>query len=189
MSHHWHEDVGVGWCPCDEDQEAPGAPVPAAPDRECAEPLCTTTSPHHTHTDADGRSWCCHEYPYTPTVKAAPDTTGGPREVERLIAFVHEWDNGERDYFQVAEDITDLLRWWLPALRDLLALRDLIAERDTLAAKVQAVEALAEDYEGYVADRGRPAPGSFDHGLNMAQKAAALDLRRALGTPTAGGGE
>jgi hypothetical protein len=139
----------------------------------------------------------------------APDTTGELREAEwvaRLAEAIQDHRDAatgpttrEQDYRPGApcrycsdypgplHEGSDCPRAVANAI--LPALRALLAERDTLAAKMQAVEGLAEDYEGYVADRGRPAPGSYDHGLDMAQKAVALDLRRALGTPTTGGGE
>ena len=65
----------------------------------------------------------------------------------------------------------------LPEMRRLLA--DAAAGRAAQEA-VERVRALAGDYEGYVTDRGRPEPGSFDHGLNMAQRAAAIDIRAAI---------
>ncbi|MCU1617176.1 MAG: hypothetical protein JWO98_4716 [Frankiales bacterium] len=127
-----------------------------------------------------------------PVRPAAPDTTGELREalVSALFPYMHADDRTEsRDPALAAWLANVQANRATDAVLALPALRDLLAERDTLAAKVEAVEDVAEDYEGYVADRGRPAPGSYDHGLNMAQKAAAVDLRRALGTPTTGGGE
>jgi hypothetical protein len=45
---------------------------------------------------------------------------------------------------------------------------------------VRRVEALAEELEGYTQRRGRPAPGSYDYGVNLAQADAAECIRRAL---------
>ena len=85
---------------------------------------------------------------------------------------------------------TAIAQFWMPARYDqadkLLALpemRRLLADAAAGRAAQEAVErvrALAGDYEGYVTDRGRPEPGSFDHGLNMAQRAAAIDIRAAI---------
>lgn len=39
---------------------------------------------------------------------------------------------------------------------------------------------LADDLDGFVAARGEPAKGSFDHALNMAQAAVASEIRAAV---------
>jgi hypothetical protein len=62
---------------------------------------------------------------------------------------------------------------------DLLALPALRAALDAQEA-VRRVEALAEELEGYTQRRGRPAPGSYDYGVNLAQADAAECIRRAL---------
>jgi hypothetical protein len=49
-----------------------------------------------------------------------------------------------------------------------------------LVAAIRAVLALADDLDAFVAARGEPSKGSFDHALNLAQGAAAAEIRRAL---------
>jgi hypothetical protein len=60
---------------------------------------------------------------------------------------------------------------------ELLTLIAAARERDRLHA---AVEGLAERLEVRVANRGRPAPGTYDHGVNRAQTDAAISLRSLL---------
>ena len=53
----------------------------------------------------------------------------------------------------------------------------LAAEARGRAEAAAKIREIADDLDSYAHDRGRPAPGSYDHGLSMAQRATATDLR------------
>jgi len=136
-----------------------------------------------------------------------PDTTGGElREVQRRLADElerHAGNLGARDpsqpgvWFQwcgcgweggrYSEDHGHRYRLHVAeALLALPALRDLLAERDKLAAQVKAGLAAAEELTDWV---GLGDDASWNEGYLDGMRDAQRALRRALGTPTTGGGQ